>query len=201
VVDRQSPGSRGDELLAGGIFDEPLAADAVSRAYLKMSEATGLEPTSRAPGGSLGRDWLRAGGSSQALLARGNERHGHRPGGRGSARAGPPNFSHIKKEGPTCGGANFAISVSCRDINLVPKYALDTVESIVMHSSVTSRQLLRSSCWLSWPRTFRSTGADRRLGLSAGACPAVVAQSPGDLRGGGHQGAGAIARRRGKRRS
>jgi 23S rRNA (cytidine2498-2'-O)-methyltransferase len=127
----------------GGLFFEPLPPDAVSRAYLKMEEAlewSGL-PVARG-------DWCveigsAPGGASQALLNRGLHVVGIDPADMDPRVLSNSNFEHWKKRGADVRRREFRkMRWLTADMNVAPKYTLDTVEAIVTHQDLHIEGLL-----------------------------------------------------------
>lgn len=127
----------------GGFFDEPLPAAAVSRAYLKMSEAlawSGLPIKSGEQAAEIG---CAPGGSSQALLARGLRVIGIDPAEVDPRVIAEPRFTWIRKRGHEVRVRDLRrVRWLTADLNVAPGYTLETVERIVTHPDCWIRGLL-----------------------------------------------------------
>jgi 23S rRNA (cytidine2498-2'-O)-methyltransferase len=137
--------------LPGGLRSAVLPPGAVSRAYLKMEDAllwSGL-PVER--GDVCAEIGCAPGGSSQALLDRGLRVIGIDPADVEPSVLAHPNFTHIKKRGADVRRREFRkVRWLAADINVTPKYTLDTVEAIVTHAEVNIRGLLLTLKLLDW---------------------------------------------------
>lgn len=135
----------------GGLFNEELPDDAVSRAYLKMKEALAW---SRMPlrGGDVWAEIGSApGGASQALLSHGVRVIGIDPADMEPVVLANPSFTHWKKRGADVRRREFRpVKYLTADINVAPNYTLDTVENIVTHPDVHIRGLLLTLKLLDW---------------------------------------------------
>lgn len=127
----------------GGVPSLKLPEHAVSRAYLKMREGlrwAGL-PIEK------GDYWLELGcapgGASQALLDVGMQVVGADPADIDPIVAADPGFEHIRARSLEIGVDEVTdVSWIAADINVAPKYTLDTVERIVTNEAMHVRGLL-----------------------------------------------------------
>ncbi|MCA9223440.1 MAG: hypothetical protein KDA71_24165 [Planctomycetales bacterium] len=135
----------------GGACPLDYASPGVSRAYLKMYEA--LE-WSRMP--VRARDLCAEigsspGGSCLALLDRGLRVLGIDPAEMDEEVLSHPNFTHIRKRGRDVRRRDFSeVRWLMTDINVAPKYTLDTVEEIVTHDSVRVQGMLLTLKLTDW---------------------------------------------------
>ncbi len=121
----------------GGLFWEPAPADAVSRAYLKMEEALAWSGLPVRSGDWAAEIGSAPGGSSQALLNRGLHVVGIDPADMDERVLAHPNFEHWRKRGADVRRREFRkIRWLTADMNVAPRYTLDTVEAIVTHGDV-----------------------------------------------------------------
>lgn len=127
----------------GGMLNLAMPPEAASRAWLKMEEALRwlrlrLEPHHRCV--ELG---AAPGGSCQALLARGVHVMGVDPAAMHPAVLAHPRFTHVRKRAHQVRRREFrGVDWLFADINLPPKYTLDTVEGIVTYPGVSPRGLV-----------------------------------------------------------
>lgn len=135
----------------GGLRPLSLPADAVSRAYLKMEEALAWSGLPIRPGQTIAEVGCAPGGASQALLVRGLKVIGIDPAVVDSRVLAHPNFTHIRKRGADVRRREFrGVQWLAADMNVAPRYTLDTVEAIVTHEQVNVRGLLITLKLLDW---------------------------------------------------
>jgi 23S rRNA (cytidine2498-2'-O)-methyltransferase len=127
----------------GGLFFAPAPPDAVSRAYLKMEEALAWSRLPARPGDLCVEIGAAPGGSSQALLNRGLRVIGIDPADIDPVVVANPNFEHWKMRGADVRRREFRkVRWLTADMNVAPRYTLDTVEAIVTHREVHIEGLL-----------------------------------------------------------
>jgi 23S rRNA (cytidine2498-2'-O)-methyltransferase len=127
----------------GGLFWEPLPLDAVSRAYLKMDEALAWSGLPVERGDVCVEIGSAPGGASQALLNRGLHVIGIDPADMDPRVVSHPHFEHWKKRGADVRRREFRkVRWLTADMNVAPRYTLDTVEAIVTHREVHIEGLL-----------------------------------------------------------
>jgi len=135
----------------GGVFPVDQPADAVSRAYAKMEEALAWSRLPIRAGDRCVELGSAPGGSSQALLAHGLAVIGIDPAKMDPRVAEHPAFRHVRKRGMDVQRRLFqGIRWLAADMNVAPRYTLDTVESIVTHRRVSVRGLLLTFKLLNW---------------------------------------------------
>jgi len=136
----------------GGIFDEiKLPYEAVSRAYLKMEEGLRWSNLPVARGDHACEIGCAPGGSCQALLERGLMVTGVDPAEMHPAVLDHPNFRHLHMRGADVKRRELrSIRWLMTDMNVAPKYTLDTVESLVTHADVQVEGLLLTLKLLDW---------------------------------------------------
>lgn len=140
-----------ESCLPGGLREVALPAEAVSRAYMKMAEALQWSGLPIRPGQRFVELGCAPGGASQALLARGLHVIGIDP-----ARVDPivlaqPRFTHIRKRGADVRRRDFGgVSWLAADMNVTPRYTLDTVEAIVTHPAVNIRGVILTLKLAKW---------------------------------------------------
>jgi 23S rRNA (cytidine2498-2'-O)-methyltransferase len=121
----------------GGLFWAPSPPDAVSRAYLKMEESLAWSGLPVLPDDLCVEIGSAPGGSSQALLNRGLRVIGIDPADMDPRVVAHPNFEHWKKRGADVRRREFRkVRWLTADMNVAPRYTLDTVEAIVTHREV-----------------------------------------------------------------
>jgi 23S rRNA (cytidine2498-2'-O)-methyltransferase len=121
----------------GGLFWAPVPPDAVSRAYLKMEESLAWSGLPVQPGDLCVEIGSSPGGSSQALLNRRLRVIGIDPADMDPRILAHPNFEHWKKRGADVRRREFRkVRWLTADMNVAPRYTLDTVEAIVTHREV-----------------------------------------------------------------
>jgi len=126
-------------------------ADMVSRAYLKMEEALRWSQLPVRPRQRFVEIGSSPGGAAQALLERGLEVTGVDPAEMHPRVANDPNFTHIRKRGADVRRREFRrFRWLAADMNVAPKYTLDTVEGIVTHPEVDIRGMLLTLKLLDW---------------------------------------------------
>jgi 23S rRNA (cytidine2498-2'-O)-methyltransferase len=141
----------GESCLPGGLREIALPTEAVSRAYLKMEEALEWSGLPVRAGQRFVEIGCAPGGASQVLLARGLNVVGIDP-----ARVDPrvlehPRFTHIRKRGADVRRRDFrGVSWLAADINVAPRYTLDTVEEIITHPTVNIRGLILTLKLVKW---------------------------------------------------
>ncbi len=115
----------------------------ISRAYLKMSEALLWSRLPCREGDAFVEIGCAPGGSCQALLERGMRVTGIDPADVDARLLANTNFTHIKKRGADLKRREFRpFRWLTADVNVAPRYTLDTVEAIVTHGDVKIRGLL-----------------------------------------------------------
>jgi 23S rRNA (cytidine2498-2'-O)-methyltransferase len=136
----------------GGIFEEiDLPEDAVSRAYLKLEEGLKWSGLPVEVGDHAAEIGCAPGGACQALLNRGLLVTGVDPAEIHPDVAGHPNFRHLRMRGSDVKRREFAgVKWLMADLNVAPKYTLDTVEGIVTHPGVHIEGLLLTLKLLDW---------------------------------------------------
>ena len=135
----------------GGMIPLEMPDHAVSRAYLKMAE--GLQWSDfpiRA-----GDEWVEIGcapgGASQALLDRGQFVTGIDPAEVDESVLANPRFRHLRKRGADVRRREFRdVRWLAADLNVVPRYTLDTIEGIVTHRESTIRGMIITLKLPSW---------------------------------------------------
>lgn len=136
---------------AGGLIEQALPDDAVSRAYLKIDEALVWSGLPIKAGQRFVEIGCAPGGASQALLARGLRVVGIDPALVDPRVLAHPNFTHIRKRGADVRRREFRDATwLAADMNVAPQYTLDTVEAIVMHPAVNIRGLLLTLKLAEW---------------------------------------------------
>lgn len=136
----------------GGIFEEiQLPPDAVSRAYLKLEEGLKWSGLPVEPGDHAAEIGCAPGGACQALLNRGLLVTGIDPADIDPYVEANPNFRHLKMRGSDVKRREFSgVKWLMTDMNVAPKYTLDTVETIVTHPDVNIQGLLLTLKLLDW---------------------------------------------------
>ena len=135
----------------GGIRPIEMPEDAVSRAYLKMSEALWWSRFPIQKGTPCAELGCSPGGSSQALLDAGAIVMGIDPAEVDPLLLEHPNFTYVRKRGKEVRRREFASSkFLIADMNVVPGYTLDAVEGIVTHKSVNLQGLLLTLKLTDW---------------------------------------------------
>lgn len=141
----------GPSCLPGGLDSLTLPDGAVSRAYLKMEEALCWADLPIRPGERVAELGCAPGGSCQALLARGLVVTGVDPADVDPAVIADPNFTHVRKRGAEVRRREFRKTRwLTADMNVAPRYTLDTVEAIVMHPEVDVRGMILTLKLLDW---------------------------------------------------
>ncbi len=127
----------------GGFFEQPLPEHAVSRAYLKMSEALAWSQLPLRPGELAAEIGCAPGGSTQALLDRGLRVLGIDPAKVDPAVLEHPQFTWLRKRGHEVRLRELRkVRWLSADLNVAPDYTLDTVERIVCFPQSEVRGLL-----------------------------------------------------------
>lgn len=135
----------------GGIYPLEQPQHAVSRAYLKMSEAIDWSQLPIEAGQTIAEIGCAPGGASQALLDRGLLVLGIDPAEVEPIVLAHPKFVHVRKRGHEVRRREFRkVRWLAADMNVAPQYTLDTVEAIVTHPEVEIRGLLLTLKLLDW---------------------------------------------------
>jgi 23S rRNA (cytidine2498-2'-O)-methyltransferase len=135
----------------GGIYPLEQPQHAVSRAYLKMSEAIAWSQLPLEAGQTIAEIGCAPGGASQALLDRGLLVLGIDPAEVEPIVQAHPKFVHMRKRGHEVRRREFRkVRWLAADMNVAPQYTLDTVEAIVAHPEVEIRGLLLTLKLLDW---------------------------------------------------
>lgn len=135
----------------GGIPPLQLPPDAVSRAWLKMEEALLWSQLPLAADQRVAEIGCAPGGAAQALLARGLRVLGIDPALVDARVAAHPHFAQLRKRGHEVRRREFRQTRwLVVDMNVAPRYTLDTVEAIVTHPEVSIRGLLLTLKLLDW---------------------------------------------------
>lgn len=142
----------GDESrFPGGLRDVAVPEQMVSRAYVKMAEALAWSALPIRDGQKLVELGCAPGGAAQALLDRGLRVIGIDPARVDARVAEHPNFTHVRKRGSEVRRREFrGVPWLAADMNVAPRYTLDTVEAIVTHPTVNIRGLLLTLKLLDW---------------------------------------------------
>jgi len=135
----------------GGVPPIALPEQAVSRAWLKMTEAllwSGFSPSPR-------RRWVEIGcapgGAAEALLDRGLRVTGIDPAAVDPRVAEHPRFTWVQKKAQQVRRRFFRpFHYLVADMNVAPRYTLDSVEAIVTHPEVNVRGLLLTLKLTDW---------------------------------------------------
>lgn len=137
---------------AGGMFDEvTLPYEAVSRAYLKMEEALRWSRLPVRRNDRACEIGCAPGGSCQALLQRGLQVIGIDPAEMHPAVLDHPNFRHLRMRGSEVKRRELrGVQWLMTDMNVAPKYTLDTVEALVTHDDVEVEGMLLTLKLLDW---------------------------------------------------
>jgi len=137
--------------LPGGIFELPLPAEAVSRAWLKMEEALAWSALPLRAGEHVVEIGCSPGGASQALLAHGLRVTGIDPAEVDSAVLAHSRFTHVRMRGADVRRREFRdVRWLVADMNVAPAYTLTTIEQIVTHPDVKIAGLLITLKLLDW---------------------------------------------------
>lgn len=127
----------------GGIFPRALPEYAISRGFLKVSEAIAWSGFDLAEGETLVELGCAPGGASQAVLEMGLNVLGIDPADIAPAVARHPRFRHLRMRSKDVKRRDFeGVDWLYADINLPPTYTLDSVEGILEHPTVNFRGLL-----------------------------------------------------------
>jgi 23S rRNA (cytidine2498-2'-O)-methyltransferase len=135
----------------GGLMPGELPAHAVSRVYMKMQEAIVWSGFPLRAGQKCIEIGCAPGGASQALLEQGLSVVGIDPAVVDPMVLAHPQFRHIRGRSKEVRRREFvgADWLTC-DINLPPRYTLDTVEAIVSYPEVRLRGLLLTLKLAEW---------------------------------------------------
>jgi 23S rRNA (cytidine2498-2'-O)-methyltransferase len=143
--------SRPESCWTGGLPPIEMPADAVSRAYLKMEEALLWSQLPVQAGEHVAEIGCAPGGAAQALLNRGLRVTGIDPALVDARVAGHPHFRQIRKRGHEVRRREFRdVDWLVADLNVAPRYTLDTVEGVVTHEEANIRGLLLTLKLLDW---------------------------------------------------
>lgn len=135
----------------GGLFALELPYAAVSRAWLKMEEALRWAELPMRPGERCVELGCAPGGSCQALLERGLVVTGVDPAEMHPAVLAHPNFTHLRKRGADVRRSVFrGVRWLTADMNVAPRYTLDTVEAIATHPVVQLAGMLLTLKLTDW---------------------------------------------------
>ena len=135
----------------GGIWPGQPPAEMVSRAYLKTSEALDWMALPIKPGQRCVELGCAPGGSTQALLDRGLRVTGVDPANVDPRIAQHPNFQHVRKRGADVQRKEYGqFQWLIADMNVAPRYTLDTVRDIVTHRLVRIRGVLLNLKLADW---------------------------------------------------
>jgi len=135
----------------GGTPKIDMPDDAVSRAYLKITEALLWSRLPVAAGDHCVELGSSPGGSCQALLDRGLIVTGIDPADMAPTVLEHPNFTHIKARGADLKRREFRhVKWLMADSNVAPKHTLDTVEHIVTHRQVNVQGILLTLKLIQW---------------------------------------------------
>ncbi len=141
----------GDGAYPGGLRTFELPEPLVSRAYIKMQEALAWAAFPTKAGQVFAEIGCAPGGASQALLERGFNVLGIDPAEVAPTIAAHPRFTHIRKRGADVRRRVFrGVHWLAADMNVAPRYTLDTVEDIVTHEAVDIEGLLLTLKLLDW---------------------------------------------------
>jgi 23S rRNA (cytidine2498-2'-O)-methyltransferase len=142
---------RGESRFPGGLREIALPPHAVSRAWLKMTEALAWAALPMTPAQRIVELGCAPGGASQALLEHGLLVTGIDPAEVDPRVLAHPHFTHIRKRADDVRRREFrGVAWLAADMNVAPDTMLDTVESIVTHPQVTIRGLLLTVKLLEW---------------------------------------------------
>jgi 23S rRNA (cytidine2498-2'-O)-methyltransferase len=135
----------------GGIYNRVPPETMVSRAYLKMDEALAWSQLPVKNSDVVAEIGCAPGGASQALLERGLVVQGVDPAMVDERILANPRFIHIRKRGHEVKRREFRKTHwLTADLNVAPRYTLDTVEEIVTHRDVDIRGMLLTLKLLEW---------------------------------------------------
>jgi 23S rRNA (cytidine2498-2'-O)-methyltransferase len=142
---------RPESCWTGGIPPLEMPADAASRAWLKMEEALLWSQLPMQAGQRVAEIGCAPGGAAQALLSRGLLVTGIDPALVDPCVAAHPNFTQIRKRGHEVRRREFRKTRwIVADMNVAPRYTLDTVEAIVTHPEANIRGMLLTLKLLDW---------------------------------------------------
>ncbi len=135
----------------GGVIPVTMPAGVVSRAYLKMQEALRWSRLPIQLGDRCVEIGSAPGGASQALLEHGLHVLGVDPAEMAPEVLAHPHFRHVRARGADLKRRLYrGYRWLAADMNVAPRYTLDTVESIVTHRDVHLRGLLLTLKLLDW---------------------------------------------------
>lgn len=135
----------------GGVFAAELPAGAVSRAWLKLEESLAWSQLPLRRGESVVEIGCAPGGSCQALLERGMIVTGVDPAAVDPRVLAHPHFTHLRKRGADVRRRELrGFRWLTADLNVAPRYTLDTVEAIVTHPALCIEGLLLTLKLLDW---------------------------------------------------
>jgi 23S rRNA (cytidine2498-2'-O)-methyltransferase len=148
----------------GGIVPLELPEHAVSRAYLKTTEALLWARLPMVQGDLCAELGCAPGGSSQALLDRRMRVLGIDPAELDEAVLSHPDFKHVQKRARDIRRRDFRdVTWLLADMNVAPTYTLDAVEDIVTHPSVHIRGLVLTLKLLEWSMAAELPGCAARV--------------------------------------
>ncbi|TVS14153.1 MAG: SAM-dependent methyltransferase [Planctomycetaceae bacterium] len=135
----------------GGTPKIDMPDEAVSRAYLKITEALLWSRLPVAAGDHCVELGSSPGGACQALLDRGLIVTGIDPADMSPVVLQHPNFTHIKARGADLKRREFRrVKWLVADANVAPNHTLDTVEHIVTHRQVDIQGILLTLKLIDW---------------------------------------------------
>jgi 23S rRNA (cytidine2498-2'-O)-methyltransferase len=135
----------------GGTPKIDMPDDAVSRAYLKITEALLWSRLPVAAGDHCVELGSSPGGSCQALLDRGLIVTGIDPAEMAPSVLEHPNFTHVRARGADLKRREFRhVKWLFADSNVAPKHTLDTVEHIVTNRQVNVQGILLTLKLIEW---------------------------------------------------
>lgn len=148
----------------GGTPKIDMPDDAVSRAYLKVTEALLWSRLPVAAGDHCVELGSSPGGSCQALLDRGLIVTGIDPADMSPTVLQHPNFTHIKARGADLKRREFRrVKWLVADANVAPNHTLDTVEHIVTHRQVNIQGVLLTLKLIEWHLADQIPGYVERI--------------------------------------
>ena len=135
--------SRRTACWVGGVPPICQPEDAVSRAYLKMSEALEWSALPFARGEICVELGSAPGGAAQALLEKGLLVVGIDPAEMDPLVAANPNFLHVRRRSLDAPKRDFQRAKwLTADMNVAPNYTLDAVEDVVLHKTPSIRGMV-----------------------------------------------------------
>jgi 23S rRNA (cytidine2498-2'-O)-methyltransferase len=148
----------------GGIVSLELPEHAVSRAYVKTTEALMWARLPMEKGDLCAELGCAPGGSSQALLDRGMKVLGIDPAAMDERVLANPDFKHVQKRARGMRRREFRdVRWLFADMNVAPNYTLDAVEDIVTHASVHVCGLVLTLKLLEWNMAGVLSGCAERV--------------------------------------